>query len=97
MIEQDIEGSLEIAATQMDSYNSAGSVTGICQDFFELRMVSIYHMKTSTECICMMYIAMYTLFIHAEQSSSLASILFIHDTFDNPSCAMLKYSKYMHC
>ena len=49
MVEQDVEGSLEIVATQMDSYDSAGNVTGICQDFFEFRMVSIYYMKRSTE------------------------------------------------
>ena len=39
-VEQDLEGSLEITSTQMGSTETQRVVDGICQDFFEFRMVS---------------------------------------------------------
>ena len=39
-IEQDLEGLLEIVTTQMDTIETTDVGNGLCQDFFELRMVS---------------------------------------------------------
>ena len=38
-IEQDVEGVLEIVSTQIDTTETTGVDNGLCQDFFELRMV----------------------------------------------------------
>ena len=39
-LEQDLEGSLEIDTSQTDTTETMSVVDGICQDFFEFRMVS---------------------------------------------------------
>ena len=40
-VQQDLEGSLEIVTTEMGNIEATNVVNGICQDFFEFRMVSI--------------------------------------------------------
>ena len=50
-IEQDVEGLLEIVTTQMDTTETTSVNNGLCQDFFELRMVREHkHVLTNTSC-----------------------------------------------
>ena len=56
-IEQDLEGSLEIVTTQMDTTVTTNVDNGLCQDFFELRMVRRYciNIPNSTTCLHCIY------------------------------------------
>ena len=40
---QDLEGSLEVVTTQMGNIETTSVDSGLCQDFFEFRMVSSHY------------------------------------------------------
>ena len=49
-VAQDLEGSLEIVTTQMGNIETTSVDSGLCQDFFEFRMVSSHYAQSAFTC-----------------------------------------------